>query len=417
MFDFFFKYFLVFPKIVLSGHWGILIGEIVLVFYFFLYLSTRKKISVSPPLASYYLFVAYYLAGSSLIAAVYFNFLPLHSILYFVRILLCSGLFLWSVEYYKKMNSDRQIIEQIYNKPFFVHFVISAIIMITYYATHSPTKSDILWVYELGLRMIPIAGLVIDFDSFFFLKAISGSGNLLAGWALAIFIINFNSNNGGFGKRIFIVALLTILFTLSRGGFLTASIYIIYSFIRNFNFKISLRTGVAVSLSVALLFIYFSYASETPLPNMFGRLNTTYETGNLDGSSQGRLDNYVALLKSWTTHWHYVIFGFGYDEEAVLLASKQTVIESYFLQVLFCSGLIGMVLLVGFFLLSYLNRQRNFWYRCLWEFLFFQSIVSWTITGGDFLAPHATYIFMTFLGFGFAKSLAQKTQALSNGEN
>jgi hypothetical protein len=410
MFDFFFRYFLVFPKILISGHWGILIGEIVSLFFFLAFLCRRRKISTSPQILGYYGFVTYYVLGSSVIAALHFGFFPAHSVLYFARLLLLFTLFLWSFEYYQKTESDSKVIELVYNRPFIVHFIICLVIMLAYYSTHSPTANEIMWGYEVGLRMIPLAGLVIDFDSFFLLKAISGSGNLLSGWALAILIVNLNREGGRINRTVVMVAVMSVLLTVSRGGFLTMGLYLFYTFVRSFRFKISVKSFIVTLIFIAGLFAYFSFSEETPLPNIFSRLDITYQGGDLDGSSQGRLDNYVVLFNSWTRHWYYIVFGFGFDEQAVWVASQQTVIESYFLQVLFCSGLIGVSLLILFYLLAFIRRRSNFWYRCFWEFLFFQSLISWTITGGDFLAPHASYIFLTFLGFGFAKSMNESNQ-------
>ena len=407
MFDFFFRYFLVFPKILISGHWGILIGEIVSIFFLLAYLGSYRRISVSPLIVNYYGFVFYYVLLSSIITAFHFVFFPAHSILYFVRLIILFALFLWSKAYYQKVKSDRQLVEQVYNKPFLVHFTIGLMIMIAYYSTHSPSANEIMWGYEVGLRMIPLAGLIIDFDSFFFLKAISGSGNLLSGWALAILIVNFNLEGQRPKKLAVMVAVTAVILTVSRGGFLTMALYLTYVFLRSFDFRLSIKTLVSIAVFGVALIAYFSFSEETPLPNIFNRLDITYQGGELDGSSQGRVDNYIALFKSWIGHWYYIFFGFGFDERAVWLATQQTVVESYFLQVLFCSGIIGASLLALFYLLAFVSRKKNFWFKCFWEFLIFQSFISWTITGGDFLAPHASYIFLTFLGFGFAKSLGK----------
>ncbi len=406
MLDFFFRYFLVFPKIQFLNHWGILIGELALLLYLFLYAPfAKEKIKLHSTIVSYYLFVIYFTLVSSSITALIFGFFPTHSILYVSRLILCFGLFVWAYNYYPKIPDNALIVRKVYNKPFYIHFAICIVIMIFYYTQYKPSANLILWGYEVGLRMIPLAGLVIDTDSFFFLKAVSGSGNLLAGWSLALLILNFNLKKTDRSQWLVVFAILTVLLTISRGGFLTMSLYFVYVYFKEFDFKISIRTLVGSIVFLTLMILYFSLSNEIPLPNIFERLTNTYDGGGFDGSTQGRLDNYIQLLSAWITKLHYIIFGFGFDENALLITANATVVESYFLEVLVCSGLIGTLLFAIFYLMIFVNRRNNFWYKCCWEFLLFQSIVQWTVTGGDFLAPHATYIFLTFMGFGLASSL------------
>lgn len=403
MVDFLFKYFLLFPKILITGHWGILIGEIILTIYLAAYFFSKNVIRVNSPWVVYYAFITYFILLTSLIAGVAFSYVPQHAILYYVRLTLYAGVFLWAIEFYKKINSDYELVAKVFNRPFVIHFIICLVIMVLYYGTHSPSRSDILWGYEVGLRMIPLSGLVIDFDSFMFLKAISGSGNLLSGWALAILILNFNLGKNKTRTRMTLIAVSAVLLTISRGGFLTIALFLVYIFFKNFNFKVNLKPFLFATVFALGLIIYFSFSKETPLPNIFERLTDTYQTGKLDYSSQSRLDNYIALFEAWHQKIRYIVFGFGFDEGALYKASNQIIVESFFLEVLFCGGIIGLFALALFYIVAYLNRRKNYWYSSLWMFLVFQSIVSWTITGGDFFAPYATYIFMAFMGFGYAR--------------
>jgi hypothetical protein len=411
MFDFFFKYFLLFPKLQVWSHWGILIGEIVMIFYLLSYVAKRNSIRVNSGIVVYYIFTGYFVLISSLIAGFFFSYVPLHSIFYFIRLVLYLAIFLWAMEYYRKHASDNSIIKDVFNRPFTVHFIICFFIMIVYYSTHSPSTFEILWVYQLGIRMIPLAGLVIDMDSFMFLKAISGSANLLSGWALAILILNFNFGEKQGRIQIVIVAIATILLTVSRGGFLTIVIYLVYVWLKRFDFKISIKPFLIGAAFLTALILYFSLAKETPLPNIFDRLTNTYESGTLDASSQGRFDKYSVMFNAWSEKLRYVILGLGFDEEIRLMAANETIIDSFFLEVLFCSGIIGIAIFPCIYIYAFLKRKQNYWYKSLFEFLIFQSIVSWSITGGDFLAPHATYILMTFLGFGYASEKNEKYQS------
>lgn len=408
MFDFFFKYFLLFPKILVWGHWGVLIGEIVLTLYLISYFTKREFIKINSGVLAYYAFTGYFVLLSSLVAGFFFSYIPIHAIFYFTRLVLYLALFLWAVEYSNKINSEELILRKVFNRPFSIHFIISFLIMIVYYSTHSPTTHEILWVFQVGIRMIPLAGLVIDFDSFMFLKALSGSANLLAGWALAILILNFNTEKRKERAQIVVLAIATVLLSVSRGGFLTIVLYLMYIFFKDFNFKVSTRSFLIGAAFLAVLLAYFSFSKETPLPNIFDRLTNTYESGTLDASSQGRLDKYTVLYNAWHQKLRYIIFGMGFDEETRYLAANEIVIDSFFLEVLFCGGIIGIIIFPIFYLYSFLKRRKNIWYKSLFEFLIFQSIISWSVTGGDFLAPHATFIFMTFMGFGYASEMKTK---------
>ncbi|MEP2670040.1 MAG: O-antigen ligase family protein [Cyclobacteriaceae bacterium] len=404
MFDFVFKYFLLFPKILITGHWGILIGEIFLISYLAFSAVTNKKAGRSTIVPVYFSFIAYYVFISSILASVGWGIIPTHAIFYMIRILLYLGVFIWAYDYSRRVSCENAyIVKKVFNSQFIFHFFVCLLIMVVYYVNNHPSANKIMWGYEVGLRMIPLAGLIIDFNSFFFLKAISGSGNLLSTWALAIMVLNHNLGTVKSKRLIFIICVLTVLLTVSRGGFLTLVLYIIYSQSSGIRYKVSLKSLIVLLLFVTGLIAYFSYSQENPLPNIFDRLTNTYEEGNFDGSSQGRLDNYIILLENWISHWNYILFGFGFDEETLLLATNQTVVESFFLQVLVCSGLIGIALLFIFYYCVFKYRKQNFWFKCLWEFILFQSIIQWTITGGDFLAPHALYIVLTLIGFGAAE--------------
>lgn len=405
MVEFFFKYYLLFPKIPLSPMWGILLGEIFLLFYLPYYLFTRKKIRVPSLMFVYYAFVIWHIFISSMLSAAIVGFLPTHSSLYIFRMALYVGLFFIAFEQYDRYQLNADIVKKIYNRPFVIQFWFGALIVAVYYATHSPTTSDIMWVYEVGLRMIPNAALHIDFDSFFFLKAVQGAGNLLAGWALAILILNKNQPSLSRSTGIVWIAVGTVLLTLSRGGFLTVMLYLVYLRVMRRDYKVSYKlvAGSAVLLVGAI--IYFFVAREKPLPNIFARLDITFSGNTFDSSSLSRFSNYATHMKTWLSQWYYVFIGYGFDKKGMELLTGLTVVESLFLSVLVGSGIIGFFLMTILYLSMYLKRVRNYWYRCLWEFIFFESILMWTITGGDFFAPHAAYIMMTFIGFGFAEQV------------
>jgi O-antigen ligase len=160
-----------------------------------------------------------------------------------------------------------------------------------------------------------------------FLKALTGSANLLSGWALAILILNFNFEKRKNTVLIVLIAITVILLSVSRGGFLTMVIFLVYVFFKEFNFKISVKPLFIGVFFLLLLLTYFLLSQKFPLPNIFERLTNTYDSGTLDSSSQLRLDKYAGLYDVWHQKLRYIVMGFGFDEEIVILNAKETVID------------------------------------------------------------------------------------------
>jgi hypothetical protein len=404
MFEFFFKYFLVFPKIQLGGEdtysgFGILIGEIFLILYAFRFLLFHRRILLNTPLVVLMVFLAYFIFLSSLLNWPFAEIFPVMSGAYYLRILLYVSLFVFAFNYSE--TDTNLIVQRFYVTPFLIQCVGGTIIVVTYYLTHNPSIGDVLWGYDTGLRLIPFAGLSFNPDAFFFLMPIGGgSANLLASWALAVLIIADQSISQRMNLVIFMV-IFTVALSMSRGGLLTICLYLIYMSLRDW------RTGGRLILVFGMLgliislFAYLTESENSIFANIFTRLSDTFEQGGLDGSSLGRLENYSKILSVWIESPFFVLFGMGYDEAIMRSYTGYSIVESFILQVITSSGLIGLTGFVLFYVVVYKMSTVNLWFACLWKFLIFESILQWSITGGDFVSPHVLFVFMTFLGFGY----------------
>lgn len=415
MFEFFFKYFLLFPKIQLGGEdaysgFGILIGEIVLIFYLIRFLVFHRRILLNVPLAILIFFLFYFIFLSSLLNWPFADVFPLMSGIYFFRILLYVSIFIFCSNY---TEIDHKLLgNRFFITPFFLQCLGGTLIVVAYYLTHEPTMGEILWEYDTGLRLIPFAGLSINREAFFFLMPIGGgSANLLASWALGVLIQADQSKSERINFVILIV-LLTVALSMSRGGLLTIVFYLVYMSIRDW------RTGARLVLVFALFGIiiaFFSFLTEdrnSIFENVFTRLAATFGENGLDGSTLGRLENYRSILNVWIENPFFVFFGMGYDEEIMRTYTGYSIVESFILQVLTSSGLFGFAILILFYLAVYKMSGENVWFSCLWKFLVFETILQWSITGGDFVSPHVLFIFMTFLGFGYNELRRENRNAI-----
>jgi hypothetical protein len=256
--------------------------------------------------------------------------------------------------------------------------------------------------------MIPNAGLTIDTASPpFYLKPVGGSGNLLCSWSLAVLIIVNEFQGLKANKWLLTAVIVTVLLSLSRGGAVTLALYFLYTFAVRGKMRLSIKLLSFVVIAVLTLFFLLASNSIT-LPNILERFSITYEGGVFDASTQGRLVNYINLLSVWSSDFGFVLWGVGFDDTTLRLNTGEHIVESFFLQVLVCSGLIGVLVLGIYFLMAFHARVKNKWFAALWQFLLFESIVQWSVTGGDFYSQHVIFVSMTLIGFGLAENRARR---------
>ena len=400
------KYLVVFPKIAFSENAGVLIGEILLIVSVLrsAFLSKSSKIHYNLPLIAFIAFIVNYMLISSFIGAISVKIFPSVGIFYFLRIILYVFIFQYAFKLYQTINNNRIVLQNYIIFPFILHYIFAISLPIIFQLTHNISINEVVWTTEVGYKLIPIAGMSIDFTEFFFLKVIGGgSGNLFSSWALLFIILIFNAPYKIKYKELYLILAFSVpIIGLSRGGTLTFLFYIIYLLIspNKLSRRIKAYTIGAFSCVIAFL-AYLVIVFEVQIPILY-RMTNTFSNGHFDGSTKGRFENYSIMFREWSDNIVNVFFGLGYDKAILKCRTGWSLVESFFLEVLFTGGVISFILLGVFFYSVFLLRKKNFWYGSLWQFLAFQSIFQWSITGGDFVSPHVVYLIMLTLGFGFA---------------
>lgn len=407
--------FLLLPKIPVSATTGIMAGELLLfVATFFVLITNHKEIAFKPLVLLLFTFFTWFVLVSSLINGLVFSSVPISAIVYYIKIVNYFMLF-W-VAYRLYLNVGFESAKKVFFNAYLWHYVIAMGIVVFYYATHRPSVGDIMWNYETGLRAIPIAGLTIAPGKFAGLAPVGGgSSNLFVSWSLAFVLIAIFTKD----KRrslFLLLGFLVPLFGMSRGGILTFVVLFLYLiFISSAYSQMQKMRLSLIMAAVTGMLVFVISNSSINIPNVFERFSESFESGGkssstFDPSTQGRLENYKLVFDAWSDSPVHVLFGLGMDEEVLIEKTGWGLVESFFLQVLFCSGITGIFLLFMFFFLIYLARKRNVWFYTLWMFILLESLFMWSITGGDFYSSHVMYVIMVLLGYGYAQSVLSNIQ-------
>jgi O-antigen ligase len=253
--------------------------------------------------------------------------------------------------------------------------------------------------------MFPIAGLNINLNNLYFLEAKGGSGNLLSSWAIFVLILLTNSRYKHPYKRLcIIIAVLTPFLALSRGGSITVLLYLFFLFLTTK--RISAFRKMFISLLVLLFFsvIFGVFKDNISSIPIFYRFANSISEGNIDSSTLQRFNNYGLAFQSFFSNPLHYIFGMGFDKEILTQKMQWSYIESFYLQVLFSSGLIGFALLLLFYAKIFTIRKSNELFYSLWLFIVFESIIMWSITGGDFYSPHVIFLILMTISLGREKT-------------
>lgn len=306
---------------------------------------------------------------------------------------------------------------RVFISAYLMHYIIAMGIVVIYYVTHRPSVGDILWNYETGLRAIPLAGLSISPSHFAGLATIGGgSSNLFVSWSLAFALVVLLTENKRRGFYLFL-SFLVPLAGMSRGGILTFVLFLLYiMFLSKFYPFIQKSKLLFFTFLITIGTSFMISNSDINIPNVFERISQTIQGGSstrFDPSTQGRFENYNLVFSAWSSNPSSILFGLGMDEEHLIKMTGWGLVESFFLQVLFCGGIIGIIILLSFFALVYLNRKRNIWFYSLWLFILFESLLMWSITGGDFYSAHVMYVIMVLLGYGHAEAELQRERQLN----
>ena len=374
------QWFLVFPKFTLGGHSGILIGEILLILLLVKsVLFSQFKFRLNTELKLILFLALYYFIISNI--PFYTQGVTLGGVLYFCKLflVLLGYSLIKSSPYNPKDNLFRFII-----KPYFLMGIASFIIYIGYKIVLNPSVGEILWGYSLGARLIPTFGLGIDLTAIGLVPVGGGSGNLLGSFSLIALIIIFNTNNVQYKKILISAIFLLVFLALSRGVLITLVLYVIYYFLFKKQKVIYFVFMVVIVVAVAVI-----WGDQISLVN---RISDTVTSKGLDPSSMGRLINYIDGFKAWFSTPYSIIFGIGSDETLLTEKVGAPLIESFYLGLLFSGGVISILIFLIFMVLVTYKRNRNIYYRYLFEYLIFQSIIQWTLVGGDFWGPVNMYI-------------------------
>nr|WP_315262500.1 O-antigen ligase family protein [uncultured Limnohabitans sp.] len=384
------NFILIFPKIPF-GDAGILIGEILLTCIIIKFFLTRKFIHL-PLVSLLVIFGFYYFLGSNV-----YKYLMGESItydfLYFLRFLMFAAL-----AYPVSMSrSDTNNLKKYIIFPFVAVALLSFIIFIYYFITNPPTSfGEILWGYRPGIRLIPIFGLTLDPSGL--IVTGGGSGNLLASLCIIVIIIDSHNSNNSFAKKSKFIQLLTPLSvacaiaTLSRSAVLTIFFVL---------FIEKLRTRSArVLFFYAFVLLIFTYSIDEYFP-IFDRLINTFENDELDPSSLARIENYNNSFNAFINNIWFVLFGIGSNANSLYLNIGAPLIESFYLGLFVSTGVVGTAMFFIFAINIYLSSKESTYMLFLFKYLIYESIILWSIGGGDFWGPINLYITSILLGMHY----------------
>lgn len=379
------NWFLIFPKLSFNGSSGLLIGEFILFIVLSYNLIKQYRLIVYTnevfllTILAFYWFVVGSLFGT-------YQSPPILGWLYFIKI---SMVLLSSFLVCFDFSCDDYLHKYI-TKPFFVVSISSFIVYVIYYIGTSPSVGDILWGYALGTRLIPIFGMGINVSNFS-LTAIGGaSGNLLGSLSLIALIVVLHEDR--YRLKYFYVAgvVFFVSMSMSRGSLITLFLYIFYFLLFKKKSIISLVFFVLLLMFLSLVF--------SDSVGIITRISDTFTQDGLDPSSLGRLENYYNAYKVWVSTPLTFFWGIGSDESYLTQKIGAGFIESFYLGLIFCCGVFGCLLFSMFIYVVWSRRHRNKYALYLSEYLFFQSLLQWTVTGGDFWGPVNVYVMSVLLG-------------------
>ncbi len=391
---------LLFPKIAIGSGSGVLIGEIGL------FLIAPLLLAVQSINLSHRSAVAMLLFASFLVSYIYFPYaltlfsgedVGLKSVFYTARVvgyalvglLLCTGAL--------KNKSDHALYIILRNS-FLLHAVMALGYFAWAFARIEPSVGEIIGSVNAGSRLSPLYGMVVTGGELPLNVVGGGSANLLASHALAVLVAAYYFEKSRKVEIIlYLLAVTLLLFGQSRGGVLTL---LLWGSVRAFVLRRRSPTEFSTTLFVVLCIVAFTYmiASLADTLALFRRVSDAFEIGELDGSSQSRLQNYAAVFNVWISSPFYMLFGLGLDESALQARTGWTVVESMYLSVLFCGGLLSATLFCVFVGYVFRIAQGCPWLRVLKVFLIVNSVFNWSVTGGDITSAPSLFSIFFFLG-------------------
>jgi hypothetical protein len=406
---------LVLPKIPLSNigdrqtQQGILIGEILIILSLLYNLrelvNSIKKKKINKILFFFYFTIFFYVLNSSIISGIYNGIFPWSAIFYFLRLSIYLLLPISISILFKYRNTDIFWYGLI-KKSYILHGIFSLIVYFYYSLKFQPSFSDSLWTSEVGYRLLPMVGLAFNpFSTDFFYSIGGGSSNLLGTWTIFFTLcVIFFEKKWANRLLLYSFAFILLLISQTRGGLISLTLTLLFSF---FILK-KVRSGlITISLFLCIVFIFFSfYFSFDDINNtlpIISRFFDSYNDGSFDGSTTARFDNYFEIMQIWVSNPVYMVFGIGFDDNILFSVTKWTLVESFYLSLLFSGGLISFFLFIIFGLKLYFQRKKNSWFAVLFYFILMNSIINWSITGSDILSVVGLFPIIFLIAIGSLK--------------
>ena len=406
--------FLVLPKFPILGHLdqqsqqGILIGEVFLLISFLLNIKSILNGSdywrVQKLVFLFYIFLYFYVLNSSMVSGLLNFVFPTQAFLYFARLSIYLLLPYSIVYVYQKRRVD-YFWYSIIKCSYLIHALLALLVYVYYYLKFMPAFNDSIWTVEVGYRLLPLVGLAFNpFGEQWLYPIGGGSSNLLGTWTV-FFILAVHTFETRRSSRIVLYSIAFLIVSLSqtRGGLLTLIITLLFTLFAKRRIKLF---GVVILLfSVGILsalVLYFDELLSEYVP-IFVRLVTTFSGGSFDGSTSARFSNYLDLFYDWISNPMYLLSGLGFDENLLLKISGWSLVESFYLSVIFSGGLLSIALFIFFLMKVWQLRNNNEWLRILYLFLMLNSLVNWSITGADILSVVGIYPILFSLTLGTLK--------------
>jgi hypothetical protein len=395
--------FLIFPKIPFTSRSGILVGEILLAILPLLVLLRVGKTSFSlrsdKIIYIFLIFLYIYILGGSVLAAVDISIFPANATAQYVRVLLYSQLVLLVSSNAVQGLSSNDFYRLIKNS-YLAHALLSISYYVYSYNITQPTLADIIGTAAAGARLIPMYGLTVAPNNGLLLNAVSGgSGNLLATHSLFVLILASQFEKDRKVEAIIsFFAVFSVLLAQSRGGFLTILFWLIFRGARLLHNSDKNKTMSLIYISAILSLLTLIIITLPEELGIFYRYQDIVSGEGLDGSSSARIENYREIMAAWINSPLSIIFGLGFDGDILERSTNWTIVESLFLSVLFCGGILAALMLLLFYLESYLIRGQTVWSSVLYKFLIFNALINWTVTGGDLLGPPSLFFVFTTIG-------------------
>ena len=404
--------FLFLPKISITESFGLLLGELVLISYTLRYLL-YGYVKVNKIVLPYILFNFCFFIVSSVYVITFYQIFSIISLIYFLRILIYLTIFLYVARLAKHM-SEVDIMKRLVVFPILICWSLSFLVFSINFLLKTPSLSDMLWGYEVGLRLIPIFGLTIDQFQPTFLRANSASGVVLCSLMVFSFLITHNVYQLRKYRTLFLVIMIiTPVLTLSRSGFAAVILAIIITF-----FPINAKKGTLSLKSLGVFFtsffllIFIDTWLEINLGvSIQGRIIGSIETGNL---STGRFERIHAIFNVYSESTLNAIFGLSND---IFLRHELTGYkhsESLVFDIIQGGGIIS-VFTFTLYIFSLVKLASKFnYFSILLKFYCCQFPVTYLIGGGDFHSPAIMYMTMICFGLGSYEKYIADRKVLSS---